>query len=90
MALAHENPGLYFDKAGDFQRQANEAISAMKPSRSTEQMKTANKDILAFPGKQNEGLGFLPMFRIVPGHNCLLWTATVARKDRTGDVGSVN
>ncbi|KAI6177418.1 hypothetical protein M3Y97_00904800 [Aphelenchoides bicaudatus] len=49
VALAHENPGLYFEKAGDFQQRANEAIMLLKSNRSSEQIKNANQNILHFP-----------------------------------------
>lgn len=52
VALAHENPGLYLEKAGDFQRQANEAIVVMKHANQEQgHMAVASKDILQFPGK---------------------------------------
>lgn len=79
---AHENPGLYFEKAGDFQRQANEAILSMKSTRTQEQMKSANKNILLFPGKFLGGFFKLFFaFRNIARYNNLFWTKTVACKN---------
>lgn len=62
VAFAYENPGLYYEKAGDFLRQSNELINGMRSNLDPEQFKSVNKDILSFPGTFYISISYISLF----------------------------